>query len=74
MTRVTQRALLGKHYIPMETLIQRYAKSLTYFIEKYRPIADFWLMADNSNIKINPISWGGNIYGNQNFYSIEKIR
>jgi len=48
MIRVTQRALLGKHYIPLSRILERYQKSLRNFFENYSKRAFFWVAIDNS--------------------------
>lgn len=68
MVRVTQRALLGKHYISMQSILTRFSRSLSNFFNKYKPLADFWLISDNSSLMTKPLIWGGNIYHNENYY------
>jgi predicted ABC-type ATPase len=72
VARVIQRALLGKHYIPVDTIIQRYRKSLSNMFLHFIPLADFWLFVDNSDLIPNPLCWGGNIYGDNRFYATDK--
>ena len=69
MLRVTQRALLGKHYISMNNILKRYNRSLINFFTKYKSQADFWLVSDNSNILTKPLIWGGKVYNNDKIYS-----
>lgn len=68
MVRVTQRALLGKHYISLARIVERYPKSLRNFFESYRKKAFFWVAIDNSALDVKPICWGGHLYGNVNVY------
>ncbi|MEB3199294.1 MAG: zeta toxin family protein [Synechococcaceae cyanobacterium] len=60
--RVVQRALVGKHYIPLDSLISRFSKSLLNFTYLYRKYADFWVLADNSGISPEITAWGGSIF------------
>jgi predicted ABC-type ATPase len=64
MVRVTQRALLGKHYINLTNILTRYSRSILNFFNSYKHTADFWLVADNSGLIIRPLCWGGGIFGN----------
>lgn len=75
MVRVTQRALLGKHYINLSNILTRYSRSIANFFNSYKKTADFWLVADNSGLKISPLCWGGDIFGNNVSFadSIERV-
>jgi len=68
MARVVQRALQGKHYIPLENILTRYRKSIENFFNLYRKQADFWVLVDNSGLKPNVVCWGGNLYGSLRVY------
>ena len=69
MNRVCQRALLGRHYIPMANIIKRYSKSLNNFFNVYKKYANtFWAIADNSTLEINVLYWGLN--GTNEIYSL----
>ena len=48
ISRVAQRVRSGGHFIPDETVRQRYARSVRNFFELYRPVADYWEVYDNS--------------------------
>ncbi len=48
ITRVAQRVAAGGHFIPDDTIRQRYARSVRNFFELYRPVADWWEVYDNS--------------------------
>jgi len=48
--RVRARVEAGGHDIPEETIRRRYANGLRYFFFDYAPIADEWILADNSEI------------------------
>ena len=56
--RVAERVRQGGHDVPEATVRRRYARSLTNFFGIYRPIADSWLMLDNSLVGApKPIAW-----------------
>lgn len=48
ITRVAQRVEAGGHFVPDDTIRQRYARSVRNFFELYRPVADWWEVYDNS--------------------------
>jgi len=47
--RVQERVRLGGHGVPEEIVRRRYERGLRNFFNIYRPIADSWIMLDNSN-------------------------
>ncbi|MGB5714784.1 MAG: zeta toxin family protein [Waterburya sp.] len=49
IARVARRVASGGHDIPTETIIRRYERGRENFIELYSPIADRWIVYDNSN-------------------------
>jgi predicted ABC-type ATPase len=56
--RVAERVRQGGHDVPVATVRRRYSRSLDNFFNIYRPIADSWLMLDNSSVDaLNPIAW-----------------
>lgn len=56
--RVAERVKAGGHDIPEETVRRRYTRSIGNFFNIYRPIADSWLMLDNSlQDSPKPIAW-----------------
>ncbi len=56
--RVTERVKTGGHGIPEEIVRRRYSRSIGNFFNIYRPIADSWLMLDNSlQDSPKPIAW-----------------
>ncbi len=63
--RVAERVRLGGHGIPEEVIRRRYERSLNNFFRLYRPIADSWLILDNSQMPPNrAIAWrsfGGSV-------------
>lgn len=49
IARVAARVRSGGHFVPDETVRQRYARSVRNFFELYRPVADWWEVYDNSH-------------------------
>ena len=56
--RVKARVEAGGHNIPPQTIIRRYYTGLRYFFEQYMPIADRWILADNSSPPFKIIAQG----------------
>ena len=52
--RVAERVRLGGHAVPEETVRRRYVKSIKNFFNLYQPLADNWVIFDNSEDN-NPI-------------------
>ena len=48
IARVRDRVARGGHDVPEEVIRRRYDRSLANFFNLYRPLADSWLMLDNS--------------------------
>lgn len=48
ITRVAQRVEAGGHFVPDDTIRQRYSRSVRNFFELYRPVADVWEVYDNT--------------------------
>ena len=48
VARVARRVESGGHNIPTNTIIRRYERGRKNFIELYLPIADRWIVYDNS--------------------------
>lgn len=56
--RVAERVRRGGHNVPEDVVRRRYTRSLSNFFNIYRPIADSWLMLDNTAIDApKPIAW-----------------
>lgn len=56
--RVKERAKQGGHDIPEAIVHRRYERSLKNFFNIYRPIANSWLMLDNSSVAtLKPMAW-----------------
>lgn len=47
--RVALRVQSGGHFVPDDTVRQRYTRSVRNFFTLFRPIADHWEVYDNSN-------------------------
>ena len=48
MRRVKLRVAMGGHDVPEDTVRRRYTRSLLNFHSLYLPLADRWVMFDNS--------------------------
>ena len=48
ISRVAQRVASGGHFVPDDTIRQRYSRSVRNFFELYRQQADYWEVTDNS--------------------------
>ena len=58
IARVAARVRAGGHAIPENVIRRRYDRSLVNFFNLYRPIADSWLMLDNSDLpEPRPFAW-----------------
>ena len=56
--RIAERVRRGGHTVPEMDIRRRYVKSLSNFFNLYRPIADSWLMLDNSQQpEPRPVAW-----------------
>lgn len=56
--RVKERVAQGGHDIPEPVIHRRYRRSLSNFFNIYRPVANSWLMLDNSSTDApRPIAW-----------------
>lgn len=48
MERIRQRVSKGGHHIPDEVVVRRYERSMGNLKQKYIPLADVWMVFDNS--------------------------
>lgn len=56
--RVTERVSSGGHDVAENIVRRRYHRSIGNFFNIYRPIADSWLILDNSVVDTpKPIAW-----------------
>lgn len=56
--RVSERVARGGHFVPEETVRRRYVRGRSNFRELYRPLADSWIVCDNSGDGPRPIAVG----------------
>jgi len=56
--RVARRVESGGHFVPDETVRRRYQRGATNFQELYRPLADSWLLCDNSSSALRFVASG----------------
>ena len=60
LERVRARERAGGHGVPEEVVRQRYVRGLANFLELYRPLADGWVVYDNSTVAgPRPVASGG---------------
>jgi predicted ABC-type ATPase len=58
--RVRERARLGGHSVPEETIRRRYHQGIVNFFSLYRPLATTWRVYDNSDRSgPRPVARGG---------------
>lgn len=57
--RVRLRVASGGHNVPEETIRRRYSQGISNLFSLYLPIVDYWILIDNSNVKIELIAEGG---------------
>jgi hypothetical protein len=55
--RVAKRVASGGHSIPEDVIRRRYERGLENFFSTYSPIADTWVMIDNTHRPGRPIAW-----------------
>ena len=58
ISRIRDRVAAGGHNIPEDTVKRRYRIGLKYFFNDYAPIAERWILADNSQIPFRVIAEG----------------
>jgi len=58
LERVSVRVASGGHGIPEDVIRQRYRRGLANFFKFYRPLADQWLMYDNSEREPKLVAMG----------------
>ena len=58
VARVKARVTAGGHNVPEAVIRRRYRTGLHYLFEDYMPIADRWILADNSEIPFKVIAQG----------------
>ena len=50
LTRIKDRVAVGGHDVPANDVIRRFGRGLDNFFRYYKPIADTWLLFDNSDV------------------------
>jgi predicted ABC-type ATPase len=70
--RVKERVLKGGHNIPEADQLRRFARSGVNFLHHYRPLADIWILFDNSGPEPVPIASGE--YGETRIINAETYR
>lgn len=58
IARVRARVAAGGHNVSEETIRRRYYRGLRYFFQVYSPIADSWILADNTQTPFTEIARG----------------
>lgn len=48
LRRITSRVRLGGHNVPRADVLRRFSRSWDNFVTEYRPLADAWVVLDNS--------------------------
>ncbi len=75
--RVEKRVRDGGHYIAPETVVRRYYTGLQYFFRYYIPIADKWILVDNTEGDYKNVAqgWKGSmiVHDNKKFEAIRKM-
>ena len=54
--RIAQRVLQGGHHVPTEDVKRRFGRSLRNLVESYLPIADQWVIWDNTSFPARNIA------------------
>jgi predicted ABC-type ATPase len=54
--RIAQRVLQGGHHVPTEDVKRRFGRSLRNLVENYLPIADEWVIWDNTSFPATNIA------------------
>lgn len=56
--RVKQRVSEGGHHVPEDTILRRYKRGLSNFLNLYKNLADYWYLYDNSKVDQELIAKG----------------
>ena len=54
--RIQQRVLQGGHHVPTEDVRRRFSRSLENLVTNYLPIADQWVIWDNTSFPATNIA------------------
>ena len=71
--RVRQRVAAGGHNIPEETIRRRYQKGIRNFFSLYRPVADSWVVYDNSAL-LEPVMVANGEAETENIFQTDSWR
>lgn len=76
ISRVAHRVRQGGHHVPDETVRRRWHRGISNFFELYRPIAQNWVLCDNSSDTLRVIAQGAessetNVFDPQRLAQIE---
>ena len=58
VARVRARVAAGGHNVPEQVIRRRYRAGLQYLFDDYMPLADRWILADNSEIPFKIVAQG----------------
>ncbi|MCW3121010.1 MAG: zeta toxin [Flavipsychrobacter sp.] len=76
LRRVSERVRKGGHNIPTDVVIRRYYKGISNLFMLFIPVCDAWILADNSEDKLNIIATGSknleNIIENNDIWGVIK--
>lgn len=59
LDRIRVRVLRGGHDVPEDTVRRRYYRSLANLFDLYQPLANTWLLCDNSRSELVEVARGG---------------
>lgn len=69
LSRIRQRVKAGGHDIPEEDVLRRYERSIRNLRQTYLPLADMWMVFDNSNDNPALVAEGEQESGLHNVYN-----
>lgn len=55
--RVAKRVASGGHSIPEDVIRRRYERGLDNFFNAYSPVADSWVLVNNTSAPGRPVAW-----------------
>jgi predicted ABC-type ATPase len=56
LSRIKERVLRGGHDVPEAVVRRRFGRSIRNFLVHYRPLADRWMLFDNSDAALSIIA------------------
>ena len=76
LKRVSERVKRGGHNIPADVVERRYYRGILNFFTLFQPVCDSWILADNSEERLNIIAHGKknweNIIENSDIWEVIK--